>query len=87
MINHKQSVAEHALAVAERERKDKANYARWMGRAILKDFSRMVETDGLDAANAFFTPTLVQTRAKVLGVQKEFLYLTEEIVEQGRNHD
>ncbi len=84
MINHKQGVAEHALAVAEKERKERANHARRVGRAILRDIAAVVEASGSDEASAFFSPTVVRTRAKCKGVREEFLWLTEEIVQKGR---
>lgn len=87
MINHKQTVAEHALAVAERERKDREAHARRVAKRILRAIETMADVRGPDAADEFFPPTVVHTRAKLEGVQEEFLELVEEIVAAGRNHD
>ena len=86
-IDHKQSVEEHALAVAEKERKEHAAYARRIGRRILSGIATLTEAEGTVVAEVFFSPTVVRTRAKLLGVREEFLYLTEEIVAEGREHD
>ena len=87
MIDHKQSVEEHALAVAEREKREQEKRARRIGKDILWHIATMAEVEGEDAANDFFSPTVVRTRAVMLGVREEFLWLTEEVVRQGRNHD
>ncbi len=88
MINHKQSVAEHAALIAEGERREQARHARRVGKVILREIEDMVlYTGSRDEADAYFNPTVVRTRAKVHGVVEELLHLTEEVVEQGRNHD
>ena len=87
MINHKQSVAEHALAVVERERREQIRHARRVGRSILREIAIMGETDGEDAANIFFNPTVIRTRARIHGVLDKFLWITESIIEQGRKYD
>ena len=87
MINHKKSVAEHVLEAQKQERLAEIRLARRVARSILRDIAIMGEADGEDTADAFFSPTVVRTRAKVRGVQERLLYLVEEIVEQGRKHD
>jgi len=87
MIDHKQSVAEHVLEVEKRERLAEMRLARQVAKGILREIAIMGEADGEDTADAFFSPTVVRTRAKVRGVQERLLYLVEETVEQGRKHD
>jgi len=87
MIDHKQSVAEHVLAVAERERKERESHARRVAKRILRAIGDMAFASGPDAADGFFPSTVVRTRAKLEGVQEEFLQLVEDIVSAGREHD
>lgn len=87
MIDHKQSVAEHRLEAERQADLAGKRHARRVGRAILRDVFAMTEEDGEDAANEFFSPTIIQTRGRISGVQERFLYLTEEIVAEGRKHD
>lgn len=87
MINHKQSVEEHALEVKRQEDLAARRYARKVARGILRDIAIMAEVDGEDAANEFFSPTIVRTRARIGGVQESLLWLAEKVVAEGRNHD
>lgn len=87
MIDHKQSVAEHRLEAERQEELAAKRLARRVGRAILRAMHIMAEEFGEDTANYFFTPVAVRARAKIAGVQKELLYLVEETVTKGREHD
>lgn len=87
MINHKQSVAEHALAVAEKEQREREAHARRVAKRILRAIGDMAYASGPDAADEFFPSTVVRTRAKLEGVQEEFLQMVEDIVSAGREHD